>query len=183
MTFNIIKNDIYDVFGEDCGNIILEYKQDLDEYIICKENYNKLLSMLFTPKEIQKYKYIDFKERGIRIDEIRLDRFIYFLQTYVENTEIFNHYDFKINIRDMYGNFNIDYIICNRTLTFAKVINLKYSHGDFIIRNIHRRYKNQITIGLFDTYQKKPTIFSKLKAKIIRLSFKTYIKGLILRNK
>jgi hypothetical protein len=164
---NIIRNDIFDIFGKDCGNIILDYKLDLDEFEICKDNYNKLIAIIFSdlPTDFQK-PFTIYQEKSFRIDEIRLDHFIYFLQTYVLNLEIFNHFEFKINIRDLHFNFNKDYLICNKTFTFKEVIDLKYSHGDHLIKTFYRKYRDQITISLLDTYEKKPKKYQKFCSTI-----------------
>jgi hypothetical protein len=169
---NEIHNLIYNKIGTDCGDIILDYKKDLDEYEKCLNNYNKLFSMLFKQMNLSSgfiEKNISFKcpyrgeERIFRVyEKITLSKFIYFLQYYMkkDQLEILNFYKMKITVRDNYGNFNKDYWLTHTKYNLKKFIQLNY-YDWLEIKSI--RYDNGlITFNLFDNYIKKQKIYQKV---------------------
>jgi hypothetical protein len=157
---NEINNLIYNKIGTDCGDIILDYKKDLDEYEKCLNNYNELLRILFhrEPSEI-----IWGEMRVLRVyEKITLSNFIYFLKYYTKEDEllILNFYKIKINTRDNYGNFNKDYWLCHKKYNLEKFFELSY-YNWFVISTI-KCENGLITFNLNDNYIRKKKRYEKI---------------------
>ena len=159
---------IYNKFGKDCGNIILDYKKDLEKYKICLDTYNKMFSMLFDDSYLWNSKEYNYNNKKVfRIyNKLTLKEFIYFLNYYInEKKEIFKLFTFKVNVRDNYNNFNKDYWLTNTIYEFKRFLNILENYNYLEIQNI-KIQKNEITFNLFDNYIKKPKLYKKIYKKM-----------------
>jgi len=168
---------IYDKFGKDCGNIILNYKKDLDNYNECLETYDKMFALLFeikyddsfvSPLSPLEYTYQLYNNETVfRVyDKLMLSDFLYFIKYYKGKVdkEILSFYKYKITIRDNYGNFNKDYFLTNKKYKLKNFLQLKY-YDWLEIKTIRKRH-NEITFNLHDNYIKKQKIYQKVCSSV-----------------
>jgi len=160
---------IYDKFGKDCGNIILNYKKDLDKYEICLDNYKKMFSMLFEETYLWNSKGYNYNnEKAFRVyDILTITQFLYFLKYYIveEEKEILSFFKFRITIRDNYNNFNKDYHLTNTKYKFKDFIKLDY-YNWLEIKTIRKTHNNELTFNLHDNYIKKQKLYKKVCSTI-----------------
>lgn len=163
---NEIKEIIYNKFGKDCGNILLNYKKDLDNYELCTEITNDLYNKIINwDAEMM---VIGLSERIFRLyDKITISEFIYFLKYYINNEKkkMFKSFTFKVNIRDNYNNFNEDYWLTNTIYEFNRFLNILEHYNYLEIRSFKKR-GTELTFNLFDNYIKKPKLYEKIYQKI-----------------
>ena len=154
---------IYNKFGKDCGNIILDYKKDLDKYETCTKIFNQLYNKIHIWDTDFAVDY-GLNQQVYRIyDKITITEFIYFLKYYIndEKKEIFELFTFKVNIRDHYNNFNKDYWLTHSIYEFKRFLNTLECYNYLDLQNI-KRYRREITFNLFDHYIKKPKLYKKI---------------------
>lgn len=160
---------IYDKFGKDCGNIILNYKKDLDDYKICEDIKKKIFSMLFETTYLWNSPgYNNDSGKVFRIhDKITITQFLYFLKYYMTESEqeILSFFKFRINIRDNYNNFNKDYLLTKKKYNFEDFIKLYY-YNWLEMKNIRKTHINELTFDLHDNYIRKQKIYQKICSTI-----------------
>ena len=165
---------ICDKFGKDCGNIISNYKKDLDNYNECSDTYDKMFSMLFAQTYLSNSNQYNHKnEKVLRIyNKLKLSDFLYFIKYYKGKDEkkILSYYKFRTTIRDDYGNYNKDYFLTNKKFKLKRFLEFDY-YSCLEIKSIRKVHNNELKFHLHDNYIKKQKsyhkIYKKIKEKLI----------------